>query len=133
MIWTDEQNETLRRLWGQGVPASRIAVEVGAVSRSAVIARATRMHLPARAPVPPGLDKRVNALIAARMAPKQPPTPPLTKAGQPCTIFELTESSCRFPLGAPYEAAVLFCGAPPVGGRRYCRVHCAISYHGWPK
>ena len=43
-----------------------------------------------------------------------------------CTLFDLTNETCRWPLGGPTEPAKLFCGDPTADlstKRPYCRVH----------
>jgi GcrA cell cycle regulator len=54
MSWTDERIERLKELWTQGMTASHIADELGAVSRNAVIGKAHRLGLQSRpSPVKP--------------------------------------------------------------------------------
>lgn len=48
MSWTDERIEKLRKLWEEGHPASKIAEELGGVSRNAVIGKAHRLGLEKR-------------------------------------------------------------------------------------
>jgi GcrA cell cycle regulator len=54
MSWTDERIDRLKALWTQGMTASQIADELGAVSRNAVIGKAHRLGLQSRpSPVKP--------------------------------------------------------------------------------
>jgi GcrA cell cycle regulator len=48
MGWTEERIKTLKARWEEGVTASRIAEELGEVSRNAVIGKAHRLGLKAR-------------------------------------------------------------------------------------
>ena len=48
MSWTEARIEQLRSLWGQGLTASQIAEQLGAVSRNAVIGKAHRLGLQSR-------------------------------------------------------------------------------------
>lgn len=43
--WTSAEEETLRTLWLKGLPASRIALEMGLVSRNAVIGKLNRLGM----------------------------------------------------------------------------------------
>ena len=43
-------------------------------------------------------------------------------------ILELTESSCKWPIGDPREADFHFCGGPRVPGLPYCEGHCKRAY-----
>lgn len=46
--------------------------------------------------------------------------------GDPCSIFELTRTSCRWPFeGEGYQA--MFCNAEAPEGQSYCRCHYAIA------
>ena len=47
--WTDERVELLKKLWAEGLSASRIANEIGGVSRNAVIGKVHRLGLSGRA------------------------------------------------------------------------------------
>jgi GcrA cell cycle regulator len=48
--------------------------------------------------------------------------------GQRCTILELTESTCRWPIGDPSAADFFFCGGKTVEGLPYCGYHSRIAY-----
>ena len=48
MAWTDDRVEKLRELWTKGLSASQIAVQLGGVSRNAVIGKAHRLGLEGR-------------------------------------------------------------------------------------
>ena len=47
--WSDERVELLKKLWADGLSASRIATEPGEVTRNAVIGKAQRLGLESRA------------------------------------------------------------------------------------
>ncbi len=48
MSWTDERVERLKTLWSDGLSASQIAAELGAVTRNAVIGKVHRLGLSGR-------------------------------------------------------------------------------------
>ena len=48
MAWTHERIEKLKALWEEGHTASRIAAELGEVTRNAVIGKAHRLGLSGR-------------------------------------------------------------------------------------
>ena len=48
MSWTYERVEKLKQLWEEGLTASRIAAELGEVTRNAVIGKAHRLNLSAK-------------------------------------------------------------------------------------
>ena len=102
MSWTDERIDRLKELWMQGMTASQIADELGAVSRNAVIGKAHRLGLQSRpspvtakpdeptpAPPPPTAPKAKKAERPAARAERAPadaaadPERPARKAGAP--------------------------------------------------
>src|ERR1700741_5143499 len=74
MEWTNERVEELRRLWGQGQTASRIAELLGGVTRNAVIGKAHRLGLRGR----PSPIRREEG---------QPPPPPPARSTPPATAL----------------------------------------------
>ena len=50
MSWTNEKVEKLKNLWSKGSTASQIAEMLGDTTRNAVIGKAHRLDLEARAP-----------------------------------------------------------------------------------
>ena len=50
MSWTDEKVQKLKELWSKGHTASQIANMLGDTTRNAVIGKAHRLNLEARAP-----------------------------------------------------------------------------------
>lgn len=66
--WTEERVELLRKLWNDGLSASQIAGELGAVTRNAVIGKVHRLGLSGRAKNPP------SGSGAPRAAPTRKPS-----------------------------------------------------------
>jgi GcrA cell cycle regulator len=48
--------------------------------------------------------------------------------GQRRTLLELTEDTCRWPIGDPASAEFFFCGGKPITGLPYCAHHSRIAY-----
>jgi GcrA cell cycle regulator len=48
--------------------------------------------------------------------------------GPGCGLLELTDATCRWPVGDPGEADFAFCGAAPFKPYPYCVGHCLIAY-----
>jgi GcrA cell cycle regulator len=42
---------------------------------------------------------------------------------RPCSLLELDDSRCHWPLGDAEAVATMFCGGDAVPGRRYCPHH----------
>jgi GcrA cell cycle regulator len=45
-----------------------------------------------------------------------------------CTLFELSQMKCRWPISKPGAAEFCFCGNEPVKGLPYCLGHARIAY-----
>lgn len=155
MSWTDERVELLKRLWGEGLSASQIAGQLGEVTRNAVIGKVHRLGLSGRAKAPApaaarprkdreGAEQRPqrpltqgNTALAAAPdeAPEAAPAPApetlpdnVVALGQRCTIMNLTETTCRWPVGEPGTESFHFCGGKCNPGAPYCAHHARIAY-----
>jgi GcrA cell cycle regulator len=151
MGWNDERVETLKRLWADGLSASQIAAELGGITRNAVIGKVHRLGLAARAKSPTSTTPRprkaransqmirVNrpavrgntALAAAfeydtEIEPEQ--TDNVVPMGQRRNLLELTEDTCRWPIGDPGNPDFFFCGGQAVTALPYCAHHCRVAY-----
>ncbi len=63
MSWTEEKVAKLKELWSKGHTASQIAEALGDTTRNAVIGKAHRLNLEARAPSKQSNSPRTNGLI----------------------------------------------------------------------
>lgn len=147
-IWTNEAVKArFRELLAAKNPFSVIArtlnAEFGcALTRNAVIGKAHRLGLyngrsretASGHPFSPNQPRQSRAFVFKKRPLSesklpQPYVPPAV-AEDPteyhCTIFDLTNVTCRWPLGKWNEPAKLFCGDPTADlsfNRPYCRVH----------
>lgn len=48
--------------------------------------------------------------------------------GRRCSLLELDDATCRWPVGDPGTSEFYFCGSKPLGGRPYCAYHAALAY-----
>ncbi len=48
--------------------------------------------------------------------------------GTPRTLLELSDETCRWPVGDPGSPEFMFCGAAPFKAHPYCLAHCLIGY-----
>ncbi len=53
---------------------------------------------------------------------------PVPESQSRITLMQLTERTCRWPVGDPSTAEFRFCGANSEAGVPYCTYHCAIAY-----
>jgi len=74
---------------------------------------------------------------------RAPPAPPLLNSkrfvenarrdeeiprSQRRALFELSDASCRWPVGDPASPSFFFCGAEAMRSKSYCAAHCARAY-----
>jgi GcrA cell cycle regulator len=52
----------------------------------------------------------------------------LEKTAKRISLLELTERTCKWPIGDPTDPNFHFCGHQAAPGRPYCAAHCAIAY-----
>ena len=70
----------------------------------------------------------LDALFGAADAPAASAPASATAFGPGCGLLELTDATCRWPVGDPGEADFAFCGAAPFKPYPYCVGHCLIAY-----
>ena len=46
----------------------------------------------------------------------------------PKKLEELTDSTCRWPIGHPYEKTFYFCGRKPMNKFTYCKLHVLYAF-----
>ena len=138
MSWTDEKVEKLRELWKKGHTASQIAEVLGDTTRNAVIGKAHRLNLEARAPskssgssTTPKENKpiRRGAAPISRKAKFQSIL--LDKSFEPenpKSLENLTDETCKWPIGHPNEEKFYFCGRKPEGEFPYCKLHVLYAF-----
>ena len=106
--WTDERVELLRRLWDDGLSASQIALQIGGISRNAVIGKVHRLGLAGRVkPVGPaaangrrkGEEAEVELEAVAEVI-EEPtlPEPPAIIAHRPAPSFPLEPAPAPEPV-----------------------------------
>ena len=138
MSWTNEKVEKLKELWSKGHTASQIAEMLGDTTRNAVIGKAHRLNLEARAPSKQSSShkSRENRQII-----KRSPAPMSRKAKfqailldknfpeeSPKSLEELTDEVCKFPIGHPTDETFYFCGRKSESDFSYCKLHMLYCY-----
>ena len=138
MSWNPEKEKKLKELLSKGHTASQIANLLGDTTRNAVIGKAHRLNLEARAvsrkadsgtskennTAPPvktqklGRKARFKSLLLDKnFEPKNPKT-----------LEELTDETCRWPIGHPPEKDFHFCGRKPLEKFSYCKLHVLYAF-----
>ena len=138
MSWTPEREDKLRELWKKGRTASQIATLLGNTTRNAVIGKAHRLNLQSRAisrksPAKVNVENnnvvenktqklgrkaRFKALLLDKNFEQESPK----------KLEELTEDTCRWPIGHPYEEKFYFCGRKPMEKFPYCKLHVLYAF-----
>ena len=134
MDWSPERIAELTKLWNDGLATSEIGKRLG-ISKNAVVGKAHRLHLSARPspirrvmmrsamPRPPRPIAEPRAVLPAVAHEPRPPAPP-----QPERVVELSNQTCKWPIGHPNETGFHFCGERAIVGKPYCQSHTAIAY-----
>lgn len=138
--WSDEELDTIKKLWREGKTALEISYHLDGKSRSSVLAKARRLNLESRAshsnakavsiregnddiPVQPR-PRRVYKPAAEREVIAN------TAFGEKCELNDLKSGECCWPVGDPQDKASFgFCGAPKqTPSKPYCAEHASIAY-----
>ena len=137
MSWTDEKVEKLRELWKKGHTASQIAEVLGDTTRNAVIGKAHRLNLEARAPSKQTSsnnlpnDKKIKKQVQPQSRRAKFQSILLDKdfeAEKPKSLEELTDQTCKWPIGHPNEENFYFCGRKPESEFPYCKLHILYAF-----
>ena len=137
MSWTDEKVEKLRDLWKKGHTASQIAEVLGDTTRNAVIGKAHRLNLEARAPskYSGGQTSRESKQVRRGSAPTSRKAKFQSilldksfESENPKSLEELTDTTCKWPIGHPNEEKFYFCGRKPEGEFPYCKLHVLYAF-----
>lgn len=156
MAWTEQQIQTLKKMWGNGYSASEIAKCLGGgLTRNAVIGKAHRMKLSAGAAArtkvkPPTkssgvvmspikkISKRRNLMrtlppVQSTTTQRKSMDPILrpievTKRTEGIPVTKAGERHCRWPIGDPRSPDFRFCGCDIHEGLPYCTQHARVAY-----
>ena len=137
--WTTERIALLKSRIDAGLSCGQIAREIGE-SRNAVIGKANRLGLSRFKSA--ATAKRTDALNLSRPRIVTQhrtllgfcATPQFAFAEVPgdnanrCSLFELQQWHCRWPIGDPTVKSFGFCGNTPINGLPYCAAHARMAY-----
>ena len=138
MSWTSEREEKLRQLWKKGHSGREIASMLGNTTRNAVIGKANRLKLERRVE-----SKRTEAKTnTEKNNSLETKTQKLGRKARfrallldknfeqenPKKLEELTDDTCRWPIGHPYEENFYFCGRKPMEKFPYCKFHVLYAF-----
>ncbi|MFT4151018.1 MAG: GcrA family cell cycle regulator [Paracoccaceae bacterium] len=102
-----------------------------------------RVETPRPAPQPPAsvtpLPVRKPIVPAGQPLPPQPSANEISpealasvreveKRARKLTLMELTERTCKWPIGDPATEDFWFCGLPSLPGKPYCEAHVGVAF-----
>ena len=139
MSWSPEKEEKLRELWKKGHSASQIASMLGDTTRNAVIGKAHRLNLEAR------MTSKKKQVVAGKQKNSSLKEYKAQKLGRkarfkallldknfegenPLKLEELTDKTCRWPIGHPHEENFYFCGRQSMEKLPYCKLHVLYAF-----
>ncbi len=136
MSWTEEKVKKLKELWSKGHTASQIAETLGDTTRNAVIGKAHRLDLEARAPSKQSSSNKTDSKTIKRSV--QPMSRKSRfqsilldknfESEKPTSLENLTENTCKWPVGHPDEENFYFCGRKPEADFSYCKLHVLYAF-----
>ena len=78
--------------------------------------------IPAGQPLPP--QPSLNEISPEALASVRE----VEKRARKLTLMELTERTCKWPIGDPATADFWFCGLPSIAGKPYCEAHVGVAF-----
>jgi GcrA cell cycle regulator len=140
VAWTDPQHpvvQMLKKLCELGYSAYRITIAINtefqtALTRNAIIGAKHRLKIFKTPPTPTAEASPTPTPVVKARAKRRPRrrgnSGMITVA---CALNDLTNQTCRWPIGDPRSAEFRFCGRPEadfVSGRPYCEVHTRKAF-----
>lgn len=130
--WTQDKEAEFRRLWNAGAAMGAMLAALNCPSRSALCAKARRLHLPLRRTEPNGFHRNGQPPGTWReRAPRYSPEPLPSEDAVPNSakaLLALEHGDCRWPYGDPRDPQFGFCGAHAALGSSYCPAHLRRAY-----
>lgn len=155
MSWTDERVELLKKLWQDGLSASQIASELGGLTRNAIIGKVHRLGLTGRGQPTSSIKRQRRTYAIRRGRPEgavyinpkllatagnlalKPDHMPeeirlrrdvIVPIPRKLSIFQLTNKTCKWPIGDPGQDDFHFCGHDSLENIPYCEYHAGVCY-----
>lgn len=105
----------------EAAPAPEAEKPAAEPSASAPAAPPVRKHVPGQ-PLPP--QPSANEISPEALAKASE----AEKLARRISLMELTERTCKWPLGDPATDDFFFCGLAALPGKPYCEAHTALAY-----
>jgi GcrA cell cycle regulator len=82
---------------------------------------AAAVALPGAAAAAPAAASEISAEVLANLA-------EVERKAKRLTLMQLTERTCKWPVGDPATDEFWFCGLPSSPGKPYCEAHVAVAF-----
>ncbi|SNS30936.1 GcrA family cell cycle regulator [Antarctobacter heliothermus] len=103
-------------------PAPEAKPQPAAVATTPAISPARKAIIPAGQPLPP--QPSTNEISPEALA----KVSEIEKKAKRLTLMELTERTCKWPVGDPATDDFWFCGLPVQQGKPYCEAHVGVAF-----
>ncbi|SEV95692.1 GcrA cell cycle regulator [Cognatiyoonia koreensis] len=104
-------------------PASKPPKEEPELDENGIpISAARRAIIPAGQPLPP--QPSANEISPEALA----KVSEIEKSAKKISLMELTEKTCKWPVGDPATEDFWFCGLPVQSGKPYCEAHVGVAF-----
>jgi GcrA cell cycle regulator len=112
---------------GPRTEAARPAAPAAAAATAAPASNVTQLPvrkaiIPAGQPLPP--QPSLNEISPEALASVRE----VEKRARRLTLMELTERTCKWPIGDPATDDFWFCGLPSLPGKPYCEAHVGVAF-----
>ena len=139
MSWSPEKEEKLKQYWKKGYSGSQIASMLGDdTTRNAVIGKAPRLKLEARTVS----KKSENKITTEKNNSTETKTQKMGRKARfrallldknferenPIKLEELTDETCKWPIGHPHDENFYFCGRKSMEKFPYCQLHVLYAF-----
>ncbi|GAB1379424.1 GcrA family cell cycle regulator [Pararhodobacter aggregans] len=115
----DDAPEAPEPVTARAAPAAPAAAQGGVV---APLVPGRRPIVPAGQPLPP--QPSANEISPEALATVRE----VEKTARKLSLMELTERTCKWPIGDPATDEFWFCGLPSVAGKPYCEAHVSVAF-----
>lgn len=102
--------------------AAQTRAEPEVATQPAFVPIPRRPIVPAGQPLPP--QPSANEISPEALASVRE----VEKRARKLTLMELTERTCKWPIGDPATDKFWFCGLPSVAGKPYCEAHVGVAF-----
>ncbi|ETX30163.1 GcrA family cell cycle regulator [Roseivivax isoporae] len=107
---------------GEPEPAAEAAPQAAPETKAASVIPARSKIIPAGQPLPP--QPSANEISPEALA----KVSEVEKKAKKLTLMELTERTCKWPVGDPATEDFWFCGLPAQQGKPYCEAHVGVAF-----